>query len=384
MPMLKLAAEFNISSVALKKRCKKLNIPTPGRGYWAKIEFGQSMPKPPLPDETVAETERATSSSHSMWPRDVSGFCERAQLLLNGLLAAQPNYRGLQSVENPAQPRVTVSKPLAEKAARLFHALLVSLESTGVFFQKNRRRSQSGYFEKGGERLYLTIEEPIGPIKMPRPSWRPPREEPLGKLQITLRAENYHRGWEESWLEDKDGSLRLIVEDITTTVTEYFQDLAKKRAAEAERQRLEHERWQKQEEIRKKTEHEKRLDDAARTRIEDLFFAAEWVRLYDLAKTFVDQCQTRWTATAPLTPEQEAWLRWARETIETWNPWKSGYPDPSRDGAFDRNHVPFGGPYPETREFPRPPTMPEPRPEPQNFLESPPSSPFPFWLRHLK
>ena len=34
-PMLKVAEEYGISSVALGKVCRRLSVPVPGRGYWA-------------------------------------------------------------------------------------------------------------------------------------------------------------------------------------------------------------------------------------------------------------------------------------------------------------------------------------------------------------
>jgi hypothetical protein len=39
-PMTKIAARFQISDVALRKRCIKHHIPMPGRGYWRRIETG--------------------------------------------------------------------------------------------------------------------------------------------------------------------------------------------------------------------------------------------------------------------------------------------------------------------------------------------------------
>ncbi|WP_170246121.1 hypothetical protein [Methylobacterium gnaphalii] len=39
--MSRLAAEFTISDVGLKKTCQRHRIPTPPRGYWAKLEAGQ-------------------------------------------------------------------------------------------------------------------------------------------------------------------------------------------------------------------------------------------------------------------------------------------------------------------------------------------------------
>jgi len=53
-PMQKLAAKYGISDVGLAKACRKLRLPLPGRGYWAKKSAGKKVPKrpalPPLGD----------------------------------------------------------------------------------------------------------------------------------------------------------------------------------------------------------------------------------------------------------------------------------------------------------------------------------------------
>ena len=48
-PMSRLAKQYGISDVALAKRCRKLRIPVPGRGYWRKLEVGQKVRRTPLP-----------------------------------------------------------------------------------------------------------------------------------------------------------------------------------------------------------------------------------------------------------------------------------------------------------------------------------------------
>ena len=60
-----------------------------------------------------------------------------------------------------------------------------------------------------------------------------------------------------------------------------------------------------------------------------------------------------------LTPAQDEWLEWARTISQDLSPFDCGYPDPARDGACDPDSIPFGGPYPAKRDFPRPPTMPK-------------------------
>jgi len=46
-PMQKLAKEYGISDVALSKTCRKLRVPVPVRGFWAKKEAGVPLPKRP-------------------------------------------------------------------------------------------------------------------------------------------------------------------------------------------------------------------------------------------------------------------------------------------------------------------------------------------------
>ena len=48
-PLSTLAKDFGISDVALAKRCKRLGIPVPGRGYWARVDAGQTPHRPQLP-----------------------------------------------------------------------------------------------------------------------------------------------------------------------------------------------------------------------------------------------------------------------------------------------------------------------------------------------
>src|SRR6266702_8626029 len=48
-PMSDLATQFDISDVALAKRCKQVDVPVPYRGYWARVAAGQKPNRIPLP-----------------------------------------------------------------------------------------------------------------------------------------------------------------------------------------------------------------------------------------------------------------------------------------------------------------------------------------------
>ncbi len=47
-PLIKLSRKYGISDVRLGKVCRKLKIPHPGRGYWAKRRTGKPVLQPPL------------------------------------------------------------------------------------------------------------------------------------------------------------------------------------------------------------------------------------------------------------------------------------------------------------------------------------------------
>lgn len=59
-PVSILAVRYGLSDVGLAKTCRRLNIPLPGRGYWAKIRAGQiveKIPLPPLPEGSSSYIE---------------------------------------------------------------------------------------------------------------------------------------------------------------------------------------------------------------------------------------------------------------------------------------------------------------------------------------
>ena len=47
-PTCEVAAELGFSYVALGKLCRRLQVPKPPRGYWAKIHAGKKSRRPPL------------------------------------------------------------------------------------------------------------------------------------------------------------------------------------------------------------------------------------------------------------------------------------------------------------------------------------------------
>lgn len=51
-PVIIVAERYGLSDNGLRKNCKKLGIPLPPAGYWAKIKAGQKIGRPDLPPVT--------------------------------------------------------------------------------------------------------------------------------------------------------------------------------------------------------------------------------------------------------------------------------------------------------------------------------------------
>lgn len=49
-PVSSVAKDYGVSDTAIAKACRKLNVPLPPRGYWAKVQAGQSPSIPELPE----------------------------------------------------------------------------------------------------------------------------------------------------------------------------------------------------------------------------------------------------------------------------------------------------------------------------------------------
>lgn len=91
-PMTKVSADYGVTGTALKKTCDRHHIPTPERGYWAKLEYGKRVNKealPPLAEPNLALVRIAGSSEQHLSP-SVREAKEKARDRLGKHAAANP------------------------------------------------------------------------------------------------------------------------------------------------------------------------------------------------------------------------------------------------------------------------------------------------------
>jgi hypothetical protein len=90
-PGRRLAAEYGLSDVGLAKLCRRHDIPRPPRGYWAKLQHGQTPPTTPLPHPernetiTIAEPDRR-AGSQSPTPHSIKERIEAEQRRVSEIL----------------------------------------------------------------------------------------------------------------------------------------------------------------------------------------------------------------------------------------------------------------------------------------------------------
>jgi hypothetical protein len=152
-PMVKLAKEFGLSDVGLRKTCVKHDIPTPPLGYWAKLTFGKPVKRLPLepPREGVTDrvlvsvfapvelphaiTKTATSALERVpavivVPHDPpTRFHPFAQALRRALRLAKPE--GFLRVSGSGVLSAVIGPANRDRAVLLVHALFEALEGVG-------------------------------------------------------------------------------------------------------------------------------------------------------------------------------------------------------------------------------------------------------------
>lgn len=397
-PAITLAEQFGLSDVGLAKRCKKLCVPRPSRGYWAKIAAGESPRKTPLPPAPFLEPASARVNEPAPpleLPATNKSMHPVAQQILTSLRDALPDSSNRVSTQGPLLPYVHVTKSLISQAARSVHVIIAGAEARGIRFRKARSRHGRPYFEKENCGVALLIEERIVTKKHEiteqdkrRPSWewKTHSQELEGKLTFTLKKDHYGDSTEiGSWTESEAQPYENILREVIDAIFKFYLDQERERKEWAEQCRQAEEKRNKEEEKKRQLEHETALREVAEARVRDLFRGAEWQRLYMSMLAFIDACEQRWRSqqSGTLNPDQQTWLDWARAQAKAFSPLECGYPDPLRHGPFTASEVPVGGPYPGHFDFVRAPTMPLiPVPaEPQRQAQAP-AQPYPYWLRH--
>jgi hypothetical protein len=364
-PLLKVAEEYGVSAVALGKTCRKLFVPVPGRGHWAKLAHGkEGAPKPPLQKlektpviyrSPVVQRKPLTSEQND------PEFAAINQLLSSGALDPPPvdgstrphplirrtasllRSRSRKDEHGVLLPReaggldVKVSERTLERALRVMAQVLAVLERQGAGV---------GIFEQGcttalinGEHVSFGIEEPIRRVVVRKPRVPNPTDrwdydeivthEPGEKLALVIHSATWGQYEQRArWSDAKVQRIENLVPDFAAglmraaVVVRREEEERKKR--EAEQQKRAQERAQLQKDIQ---EEEKKLEQF--NHWVDLWERAERLRRFISAYT---EKSRAWSAEKQ--PQYRAWIEWATKQADRIDPFVSEKPA----SVLDRKH----------------------------------------------
>jgi hypothetical protein len=340
-PMSQLAAQFGVSDVALAKTCKRLGVPRPGRGYWARLTAGQKVKRTPLGKAAAGETEW-TFLQRSTEPRppkpevpkvpvpaELRGSSEAVRRLGVALGSATKDQHERLVLGGMDSPVLAVTVATHRRALLLLAGLAAALEKRGHTFSfENGGGPGSLLVTVAGERLPVSLVERLeqkdhvltaDEEKRAATGYRreiPKYDEfPGGRLQISLYGEGGRSSWSDTKTRTVDRQLGSVVVGAELEVRRRTE---RRRAAELRR---------KEEERRLVAEEEARLRrrvQQARTKYQEELV----VELRRVATAWSDAEKMRAflavvRKTVPSSKRAErttAWLAWADSCVKAMDP----------------------------------------------------------------
>ena len=356
-PLIKVAESYGVSAVALGKTCRKLRVPVPGRGHWAKLAYGkEGAKKPPLPKldkipviyrSPIVQKKPATQNENDPEFAAINGLLASGALNpppTDGSARPHPLVRHTASLLRSRSrkdehgillPReaggldVKVSEGTLERALLIMNQILGVLERQGSGVEISEEGNTTALIN--GEHVSFGIEEPIRRVvtqnpRVPNPTdrWdydKVVTHEPGGKLALVIRSTTSGKYAQRAqWSDAKVRRIENLVPDfvaglLRTAVALRRQEEDRKKR-EAEQQKRTQERAQLQKDIQ---EEEKKLEQF--NKWVDLWERAERMRRFISA--YAEKSQS-WSAEKQ--QHYKAWIEWATKQADRLDPFISEKP----------------------------------------------------------
>ncbi len=344
-PMIHIAAGFGISGNGLAKACRKLDVPYPPRGYWARLAVGKAPPATPLPPQRPSSpnevTIRRTPSASDAGPSNPwrEAFDE-----------ARERHAKIKVPERLAQPHPLIAEWLSEKRRRqeaarherdpwrreflhepdltpserrqhrLLHALFQALEQEGGKVIQSDRRAL--HYARDGEKIAFQLREKLRQEKRPltesEKEWnfspgKDWRHElvPTGKVVFAFKTW-LPAGLRQDWLETDTKPMETLLPGVVATFCAAIPALAARRRERAEAAQ----RWEDAARRRREEERARLLNEARWRQFVALAGAA---READLARAFLAKLK----ASAARESEGQVvaeWIAWAEAELAARDP----------------------------------------------------------------
>ncbi|WP_167616957.1 hypothetical protein [Maribellus sediminis] len=325
--MTALSKRFNISDVGLRKTCKRMNIPTPKLGYWAKLKHGYKVEKEKLSidykgvttvmleqlDAGLSEKQHRISKLNQL-QKQIEKENEKLLIVPQRLSAQEKeitdiqnsikskNYRsinGLLDVQWNGVFDFKTSSANVPRALRILNTLIKVLKVRGHDIKKSNRHTKVLVF---GSEINISMREKLSKVES-KDFWTNPYE-PTGTLAIFVDR------WTNT--EYKDGKQPL--EEQLSRVIAMIEIKGEEEKIEREKRKEE----KRQLEIRRQN-HEKREDqkDLELKLFRDLILNSQRWHKSENLRRYIDKFE----ATAKVkNKELSNWLAWARAKADWYDP----------------------------------------------------------------
>jgi hypothetical protein len=356
-PMSEAAKQYGLSDVGLAKICRRLNIPIPGRGYWAKKEAGRAPSRPPLPALGKNEQSEVVVTRHELPAPEPTQLSESERLIAfemapenritvdptqsiqhllvarteKSLRAAKRDETGLVRPRAKSCLDVQVAPASFDWAARILDALAQALEARGIPLVAGDDDS-GGRVTVLGVSHEVALEEstdrkvreltPAEKKAQQRDPWlyRTPQYDYTPTGRLTLRIKGYGCGERRSW---SDGKQQRLEDCLNAFIIGLIHVAVRQRAQELEWERQRRE-WEAEERRRREAERQRRLEEARAQALQMQLSAwqkSQQVRAYVEAvrRTAIEQHG----AIEPGS-DLERWLTWTREYADRLDPLRKG------------------------------------------------------------
>lgn len=363
-PVTRLAESYGLSDNGLRKICKKLNVPTPWRGYWAKLQHGHDVTPDPLPELQEGAPDVHIIRRGAVTPKDrsekehlptkenVSVGLDVPKIKVSSRLRAPHPLvaRTREGFKRPytdqykrSRPRqglpIAVDASSVHRALRLLDALLKQAEKLGFSAGvEGTGRKKKSYLEIDGVKVHFRMTERLrreeNEPKNRERSWfyRKWKYFPTGQLRIELiYADGTGR---KKWSDGK----RQRLEDMLASVFEGIYAAA--HARKKWREEMERERREREAAERRRREEQKRRE-AEEARRRALETQAERWRQSRTLSAYLDEVE-RHVARRTLSPEErqayEEWMTWAQQHVRRLDPLIGGLPfEKATTGTLERS-----------------------------------------------
>lgn len=354
-PVTEVAPRYGLSDVGLVKACKKLFIPVPGRGYWAKLKAGRPTRKLPLP--ALPEGVRTTVGPTPLTEEELAMRSSVRNALLktrqeqppisvpNELVdplpeirAAAARLRQRDGWSNPAGIRsalkevlnIQVTRDCLDRALRLMDTLLKALQCSGFTARVDTEKGGTLLVGRGTTLSIALVEQVIRTEHVPTPREKRARDRYFESFRfgtqverpnipqfdwhatgkLTLTAGSYpSRNWNDTARSLIDTRLANIIATIVGLAEEKHAQ-----EAEAERRQRAYEKARNQ--------YEAQLAELAEERrmVRELFRNANQLRRATYLREFIDAVENQARKGDELTPEKHQWIEWARAKADWVDP----------------------------------------------------------------